>query len=92
MKMMFNGLDRPFELSNSRYGREAQETLCFTKHHSLTLYIYMSHSINYASILHKCYKTLNNNVFSEKNQYILNLLILIHFKINLTYLNDRIRY
>jgi hypothetical protein len=24
MKMMLNGLDRPFELLNSRYGREAQ--------------------------------------------------------------------
>jgi hypothetical protein len=25
MKMMLNGLDRPFELLNSRYGREAQK-------------------------------------------------------------------
>jgi hypothetical protein len=45
MKMMFNGLDRPFELLNSRYGREAQKIFCFAKHHSITLslslYIYM---------------------------------------------------
>jgi hypothetical protein len=45
MNIMFNGLDRLFELSNSRYGREAQEVLCFPKHHSLSfslsLYIYI---------------------------------------------------
>jgi hypothetical protein len=40
MQMMFNGLDRPFELSNSKYGRKIREVLCFAKHHSLTLYIY----------------------------------------------------
>jgi hypothetical protein len=39
MKIMFNGLDRPFELLNPRYGREARELLCFAKHHSLTIYI-----------------------------------------------------
>jgi hypothetical protein len=38
MKMMFNGFDRLFELSNLRYGCEAQEILYFTKHHSLTIY------------------------------------------------------
>jgi hypothetical protein len=42
MKMMFNGSDRPFELSNSKYEREAREILYFTKHHSLTLYIYIA--------------------------------------------------
>ena len=41
MKMMFNGLDRPFELLNSRYGREAQFFFYFAKHHSITLYIYI---------------------------------------------------
>jgi hypothetical protein len=42
MKIMFNGLDRPFELSNSRYRREARKVLCFAKHHSLThIYIYI---------------------------------------------------
>jgi hypothetical protein len=39
MKNMFNGLDQPFELSNSRYEHEAQEILCFAKHRSLTLII-----------------------------------------------------
>jgi hypothetical protein len=41
MKMMFNDLDRPFELSNLRYEREAREILCFAKYHNLTLYIYI---------------------------------------------------
>jgi hypothetical protein len=36
MKIMFNGLDRSFEFSNLRYGREIREILCFVKHHSLT--------------------------------------------------------
>jgi hypothetical protein len=36
MKIMFNGLDRPFELLNSRYGREARKVLYFVKHHNLT--------------------------------------------------------
>jgi hypothetical protein len=40
MKIIFYSLDRPFELLNSRYGREAREVLCFAKHHSLTIYIY----------------------------------------------------
>jgi hypothetical protein len=40
MKIMFNGLDRPFKLSNLRYGCEAREILYFAKHHSLTIYIY----------------------------------------------------
>jgi hypothetical protein len=39
MKIIFNGLDRPFELSNSRYGRKAWEVLFFAKHHSLYIYI-----------------------------------------------------
>jgi hypothetical protein len=34
---MFNGLNRPFWLSNLRYRREVWELLCFMKHHSLTL-------------------------------------------------------
>jgi hypothetical protein len=41
MKMMFNGLDQPFELSNSKYEREAWEVLWFAKYHSLTIYIYI---------------------------------------------------
>jgi hypothetical protein len=41
MKMMFNGLDRPFELLNLKYEREVQKILCFAKHHSITLYIYI---------------------------------------------------
>jgi hypothetical protein len=39
MKMMFDGLNLPFELLNSRYGREARERereremlMCFIKH------------------------------------------------------------
>jgi hypothetical protein len=40
MKMMFNGLDRPFELLNSRYGREAQ--FFFTSRSTIeSLYIYI---------------------------------------------------
>jgi hypothetical protein len=39
--MIFNGLDQPFELLNSRYKREAQKILCFTKHHSITLFLYI---------------------------------------------------
>jgi hypothetical protein len=39
MKMMFNGLDRQFELLNSKYGREAQKILSFAKHHNITIYI-----------------------------------------------------
>jgi hypothetical protein len=35
----FERLNQPFELSNSRYRREARETLCFAKHHNLSLYI-----------------------------------------------------
>jgi hypothetical protein len=31
MKIMFNGLDRPFGLLNLSYG-------CFAKHHSLSIY------------------------------------------------------
>jgi hypothetical protein len=42
MKMMFNGLNRPFELSNSRYGHKGWEILCFAKHHSLTLSLSLS--------------------------------------------------
>jgi hypothetical protein len=41
MKMMFNGLDRPFELTNLKNGRKAREVLCFTKHHSLSLSLYI---------------------------------------------------
>jgi hypothetical protein len=37
MKIMLNGLDRLFGLSNSKYGREAQK-----KHHSLTLSLSLS--------------------------------------------------
>jgi hypothetical protein len=36
MKIMFNNLDRLFELSNIRYEHEACEFLCFVKHHNLT--------------------------------------------------------
>jgi hypothetical protein len=39
MKIMFNGLDRPFELLNSRYGREAREVWCFTKHKSVVCFM-----------------------------------------------------
>jgi hypothetical protein len=46
MKMMFNGLNRPFELSNLRYGYEAREILYFVKYHSITIYIYMSNFIS----------------------------------------------
>jgi hypothetical protein len=52
MKMMFNSLDRSFELSNSRYGREAREVLCFAKHHSLTLYIYRERESLKCNALH----------------------------------------
>jgi hypothetical protein len=41
MKMMFNGLDRPFELLNSRYRCEAQFFFYFAKHHSITLSLYI---------------------------------------------------
>jgi hypothetical protein len=41
MMIMFNGLDRWFELLNSRYEREAREVSCFAMHHSLTIYIYI---------------------------------------------------
>jgi hypothetical protein len=37
MKIMFNDLDRPFKLLNSRYIRETLEILYFAKHHNLTL-------------------------------------------------------
>jgi hypothetical protein len=40
--MIFNGLDRPFELSNSRYIHEVREVLWFTKHHNLTIYMYIA--------------------------------------------------
>jgi hypothetical protein len=36
MKIMFNDLDRPFELSNSQYKHEIRKILCFTKYHNLT--------------------------------------------------------
>jgi hypothetical protein len=42
MKIMFNGLDRSFRLSNLRYEREAREVLCFAKLHNLTHSIYLS--------------------------------------------------
>jgi hypothetical protein len=41
MEIMFNGLDKSFELSNLRYGRETRKVFCFAKHHSLTIYIYI---------------------------------------------------
>jgi hypothetical protein len=43
MKIMFNGLDRPFELSNSIYIHELRKYLYFAKHRSpnLSLYIYI---------------------------------------------------
>jgi hypothetical protein len=51
---MFNGLDRPFGLSNSRYESEARNVLCFAKYHSLTLILIINliiiillHYINY---------------------------------------------
>jgi hypothetical protein len=37
MKIMFNDLDRPFKLLNSRYIRETLKILYFAKHHNLTL-------------------------------------------------------
>jgi hypothetical protein len=58
MKIMFNVLDRPFELSNLRYRCEAREVLCFAKHHSLTpIYIYIGRS--YGALLRpkKSHKT-----------------------------------
>jgi hypothetical protein len=42
MKIMFNGLDRPFELLNSRYEREVQEVWSSMEHPSLSyIYIYI---------------------------------------------------
>jgi hypothetical protein len=38
MKIIFNDLDWPLELLNSRYEYEAREILYFMKHHKLTLY------------------------------------------------------
>jgi hypothetical protein len=50
MKIMFNGLDRLFELLNLRYGREAQEIWCSIEHPSLSLslslYIYIYYKKN----------------------------------------------
>jgi hypothetical protein len=39
--MMFSDLNRLFELLNSRYGCKIWKVLCFTKFHSLTLWIYI---------------------------------------------------
>jgi hypothetical protein len=39
----------------------------------LCVHVYNSHNINYASILHKYDKMLNNNVFKWKNHYVLDL-------------------
>jgi hypothetical protein len=41
MKMIFNNLDRLFELSNSKYKYETWNILYFVKHYKLTLYIYI---------------------------------------------------
>jgi hypothetical protein len=41
MKMIFNGLNQPFEHSNLRYEHKSRKTLYFVKHHSLTIYIYI---------------------------------------------------
>jgi hypothetical protein len=38
MKMMFDGLGRPFKLSNLRHGHEVRKILCFAKHYSCTHY------------------------------------------------------
>jgi hypothetical protein len=59
--MMFNGLDRPFELTNLKNGRKAREVLCFAKHHSLSLSLSLYIYIYIASLTwsgYDCWKSI----------------------------------
>jgi hypothetical protein len=40
IEIKFNEFDRPFELLNSKYGRETQNIWCSMKHPSIYTYIY----------------------------------------------------
>jgi hypothetical protein len=43
--MMFNGLDRPFELLNLRYRPETQNILCFANREIISLLLFQKISI-----------------------------------------------
>jgi hypothetical protein len=74
MKMIFNGLDRPFELLNLRYEREVQKILYFAKHHSIT----PSYNKNKCQIFSTNYCGYHIDVISDKHY----LLVLLHCLIN----------
>jgi hypothetical protein len=63
IKIMFDGLDQSFGLSNSKYGPETREILYFTKYHNLTvhiyIYIYIYMSGDTVSLTQKTYQIIS---------------------------------